>query len=108
LIGERKNLMSFLTAQPQTLAAAAGELQAIGSDLTVRNAAAAATTTGVVPAGADEVSALTATQFAAHARIYQAISAEAAAVNDMFVATLAASAGAYADSEAANATLARL
>lgn len=30
-------------------------------------------TTGVVPAAADEVSALTATQFAAHAQMYQAV-----------------------------------
>ena len=96
--------MSFLLAQPQMLAAAASDLQAIGSDLSARNAAAAAPTMGVAPAGADEVSALTATQFAAYAQIYQAVSAQAAAVNDMFVATLAASAGAYADSEAANAT----
>jgi hypothetical protein len=96
--------MSFLLAQPQMLAAAASDLQAIGSDLSARNAAAAAPTMGVAPAGADEVSALTATQFAAYAQIYQAVSAQAAAINDMFVATLAASADAYADSEAANAT----
>ena len=39
--------------------------------------AAAAPTTGVVPAAADEVSALTAAQFAAHAQLYQAIGAQA-------------------------------
>ena len=44
--------------------------------------------------GADEVSNYTATQFAAYAQIYQAVSAQAAVVNDMFVATLAASADA--------------
>jgi PE family len=107
LIGERRILMSFLATQPDNMAAAAGELQAIGSDLTARNAAAATRTTSVVPAGADEVSALTATQFAAHAQMYQAVSAQAAAIHDMFVATLAASAAAYADSEAANATFGR-
>jgi PE family len=44
--------------------------------------AAAAPATGVIPAAADEVSALTATQFAAHAQMYHAVSAQAAAVHD--------------------------
>jgi hypothetical protein len=96
--------MSFLITQPQMLTAAASDLQAIGLDLSARNAAAAAPTIGVVPAGADDVSALTATQFAAYAQMYQAISAQAAAVHHMFVGTLAASADSYADTEAANVT----
>ena len=94
--------MSFVTAQPQMLTAAASDLQAIGSVLSVRNATAAGPTTGVVPAAADEVSALTAAQFAAHAQMYQAVSARAAAVHDMFVTSLAASADSYAATEAAN------
>ena len=53
------------------------------------------------------VSALTATQFAAHAQIYQAVSAQAATVHDMFVGMLAAAADSYADAEAANAIAAR-
>lgn len=61
--------MSFVTTQPEALAAAAGSLQGIGSALNAQNAAAATPTTGVVPAAADEVSALTAAQFAAHAQI---------------------------------------
>jgi hypothetical protein len=68
--------------------------------------AAAAPTTGVVPAAADEVSALTATQFAAHAAMYQEISAQAAAIHEMFVNTLGISAGSYAAAEAANAAAA--
>jgi hypothetical protein len=95
--------MSFVTTQPELLAAAAGQLQGIGAVMTAQNAAAAAPTTGVVPAAADEVSALTATQFGAHAAIYQAVSAQAAAVHEMFVGTLGASAGSYAATEAANA-----
>jgi hypothetical protein len=50
----------------------------------------------------DEVSALTAAQFAAHAQIYQAITVEAAALHEMFVTSLAASADSYAATEAAN------
>ena len=95
--------MSFVSAQPEDLTAAAGNLQGIGSAVTAQNAAAAAPTTGVVPAAADEVSALTALQFAAHAQTYQAISAQAAAIHDMFVSTLGNSAGSYAATEAANA-----
>jgi hypothetical protein len=95
--------MSFVSAQPTELSSAAGNLQVIGSSLAAQNAAAAAPTTGVLPAAADEVSALTAAQFATHAEMYQAISAQAAAIHDMFVNTLGASAGSYAATEAANA-----
>lgn len=59
--------MSFVTTQPEMLSAVAGNLASIGSAFTARNAAAAGPTTGVVPAAADEVSAVTATQFAMHA-----------------------------------------
>ena len=98
--------MSFVTTQPEALAAAAGNLQTIGSALSAQNAAAAAPTTGVVPAAADEVSALTAAQFAAHAGSYQAISAQAAAVHSALVSTLQANAASYAAVEAANAVAA--
>jgi hypothetical protein len=98
--------MSFVTTQPEALAAAAGNLQAIGSALNAQNAAASAPTTGVVPAAADEVSALTAVQFAAHASLYQSVAAQAAAIHEMFVATLNGSAESYAATEAANAVAA--
>ncbi len=95
--------MSFVTTQPEALAAAAGSLQGIGSARSAQNAAAAAPTTGVVPAAADEVSALTAAQFAAHAQMYQAVSAQAAAIHEQFVNTLGISAASYGLTEAANA-----
>jgi len=98
--------MSFVTTQPEQLAAAAGELAGIGSQMNAQNAAAAAPTTGVIPAAADEVSALTAAQFAAHAQTYQAMSAAAAAIHEMFINTLGTSAGSYAATEAANAAAA--
>ncbi|KZS55462.1 PE family protein [Mycobacterium ostraviense] len=99
--------MSFLTAQPDALAAAAANLGSVGAALSAGNAAAAAPTTGVLPPAADEVSALVAVQFAAHAANYQAVSAKAAAIHDQLVATLAASAGSYAATEAANAAAAQ-
>jgi hypothetical protein len=95
--------MSFVTTQPDALSAAAGDLQGVGADLTAHNSAAASPTTGVSPAAADEVSALTAAQFSAHAQLYQAVSAQAAAIHEMFVSTLSTSAGSYAATEAANA-----
>jgi PE family len=98
--------MSFVTTQPETLSAAAGNLQGIGADVAAHNAAAAGPTTTVVPAAADEVSALTAAQFTAHAQLYQAVSAQAAAIHEMFVSTLGTSAGSYAATEAANAVAA--
>jgi hypothetical protein len=98
--------MSFVNAQPQMLVIAAGNLQDIGAAVTAGNAAAAVPTTGVVPAAADEVSALTAAQFAAHAQMYQDFSAQAAAIHEQFVATLSTSAGSYLATEAANAAAA--
>ena len=95
--------MSFVTTQPEALTSAAGALQGIGSSLNAQNEAAAAPTTGVVPAAADEVSALTAAQFAAHGTLYQQVSAQAAAIHEMFVNTLGVSSGSYAATEAANA-----
>lgn len=85
--------MSFLTTQPEELAAAAGKLETIGSAMVAQNAAAAApTTTGVIPAAADEISVLQAPLFTAYGTLYQQVSAEAAAVYDLFVKTLGVSA----------------
>jgi hypothetical protein len=94
--------MIFVTAQPEMLTAAANSLQQVGTTLAAQNAATAAPMTGVVPAAADEVSLLTAAQFAQHAQTFQAVSAQAAAIHEMFVNTLATSAGSYAATEAAN------
>jgi len=95
--------MSFVSAQPEVLKATAGNLQAIGSSVSAVNAAASRPTTGVIPAAADQVSALTAAQFATHAQMYQAISAQAAAIHEQFVHMLSTSAASYGATEAANA-----
>jgi PE family protein len=98
--------MSFVTTQPEALSAAATSLAGIGTMMSAQNAAAAAPTTSVLPAGADEVSALTATQFAVHAQMYQAVSAQAEAIHQQLVSTLTDSATSYAVTEAANTTTA--
>ena len=99
--------MIFVTAQPESLVIAASRLAAIGSTLAAQNAANAAPMTEVTPAAADEVSLLTAAQFASHAQTFQAVSAQAAAIHEKFVATLQSSAGSYAATEAANAAATR-
>ncbi len=83
---------SFVTTYPEMMSAS--------------DAAAAGPTCGVVPAAADEVSALTAAQFATHAGQYQAVSTAAAQIHSLPVSTLRASALSYAATEAANAAAA--
>jgi PE family len=99
--------MSFVIAQPEALATAAGHLNAAGSIMAAQNTAAAAVTTGVFPAAADEVSALTATQFSAHGAMYQAVSAQATAIHEMFVEMLRSSGVSYAATEAINTNATR-
>jgi hypothetical protein len=95
--------MLYVTTQPEALSATAANLAGVGATMSAQNSAAAAPTTGVVPAAADQVSVLAATQFAVHAQMYQAISAQAEAIHQQFVSTLGMSATSYAATEAANA-----
>lgn len=99
--------MSFVTTQPESLTASASTLQGVGCAVNALSAAAAGPTTAIGPAAGDEVSALTAAQFAAHGHLYQAVSAQAAAIHEMFVQVLGVSAGSYSATEAANAAAAR-
>jgi len=94
--------MSFLTTHPEALTYAAGKLQTLGSALADESTAVAVPTTGVAPAGADEVSALQAAVFAAYGNLYQSVSAQATAIHELFVNTLGTSAASYAATEAAN------
>ncbi len=95
--------MSFVTTQPESLAATATNLEGIGAAMTAQNSAAAAPITGVIPAGADEVSALQATQFAAYGTLYEQVSAQATAIQEMFVQNLRSNADTYDAAENANA-----
>lgn len=73
--------MSFVTTHPQKLATAVGNAAGFGSAIRPANTAPAAPTIGVVPAAGEEVSALAATQIAAHASRYQTVDAHTAAVH---------------------------
>ncbi len=95
--------MSFVTTQPEALTAAAGQIHSINASMNAENTAAAAPTGGVIPAAADQVSVLTAAQFVLHAQMYQAVSAQAEAIHQLFVNTLGVGAASYASTESANA-----
>ena len=58
--------MSYVIAAPEMLAAAAADVAGIGSSLSDANASATASTTAVVAAAEDEVSAAIASLFSAH------------------------------------------
>jgi len=95
--------MSFVATNPEMVSAAADNLQGIGSVMNEQNAIAIGRTAEITPAAADEVSALTAIQFSAHAVQYQAVSTQAAVVRELLVTTLQAAAGCYGATETANA-----
>ncbi|MCV7443657.1 PE family protein [Mycobacterium paraense] len=94
--------MSFLTAIPEELLAAAAQLEGIGNSLTAQNAGAAAPTTAIAPAAADPVSALQATIFGTYGSMYQQLAAEAQSIQQQFVSTLGLSSGTYTQTESAN------
>ena len=95
--------MSFVIAATEYVSAAASDLASIGSTISAANAAAAFPTSAVLPAGADDVSASIAALFGAHAKAYQAMSAQAATFHSQFVQLMNGSAGQYLSAEAANA-----
>jgi hypothetical protein len=94
--------MSFVTAAPDLVEAAAQDLAGIRSSLIEASASVVVPTTGVVPAAADEVSAGVAAMFSNFGQEFQALSAQAQAFHEQFVDLLNAGAGAYMSTEAAN------
>ncbi|MCV7122866.1 PE family protein, partial [Mycobacterium lacus] len=93
--------MSFVIVAPEMLAAAATDLAGIGSALSTANATAAAPTTELLAAAADEVSTAVAGLFGGYAQSYQALSAQAAAFHQEFVRAVTAGASSYQSAEAA-------
>src|SRR5271165_2953924 len=94
----------WVIAAPEYVAAAASDLASIGSSLSTANVAALVPTSGVLAAGADEVSAMIAALFSSHAQAYQALSAQAASFHAQFVQLMNTGASQYALAEAANAS----
>ncbi|WP_156766651.1 PE family protein, partial [Mycobacterium sp. E2327] len=94
---------SFVLISPELVTAASSDLRGIGLSIRSANAAAAASTTSLLAAGQDEVSAAISSLFGSYAREFQALSAQATAFHDQFVQSLTSGAGQYAGAEAANA-----
>ena len=95
--------MSFVAANTELVSAAAADLARIGSTISTANAAAALPISGVVAAGADDVSAGIAALFGAHAQAFQALSNQASAFHQQFVQLMNGGATQYASAEATNA-----
>jgi hypothetical protein len=96
--------MSYVIAAPELVSAAATDLANIGSAISSANAVALAPASGVLAAGADEVSAAVAGLFTTHAQAYRALSARAASFHQEFVQLMNAGSAEYATTEAANAS----
>ncbi len=97
--------MSFVTAAPEEVEAAARNLSGIRSLLAESGAAAATPTATMVAPAADQVSAQVAAFFCGFGQDYQVISAQAQEFHEQFVNLLSAGARAYLGTEVANAEL---
>ncbi len=94
--------MSFVGVAPEMVAVAASDLERLGSTISTANVAAAGSTTTILAAGADEVSAVIAELFGTHALEYQAISTQLSVFHEQFVQTLTNGVGAYSAAELVN------
>jgi hypothetical protein len=94
--------MSFVTTAPAALAAAATQLEGVGTSFATESSAAAGSTTAISPAAADEVSILQSGAFSTYGQLYQTVSAQAQAIHQQFVNLLQQSSGSYQETEGAN------
>jgi PE family/PPE-SVP subfamily C-terminal region len=94
--------MSFVTTAPAAIAAAATQLEGVGTSFATESSAAVGSTTAVSPAAADEVSILQSGVFSTYGQLYQTVSAQAQAIHQQFVNTLQQSSGSYQETEGAN------
>ena len=94
--------MTYVSAQPQFIAAAATDLAEIGSAINTAGGAAAAPTSNLLAAAADEVSSAVARFFSAYGAQGQTAVAQLAALNEEFSRVLAAAGFAYTETEVAN------
>lgn len=94
--------MSYVIATPEALVAASAELTGLGEAIKGAVAAAAPSTTGIVTAAADEVSAAIARFFGGYAREFQALTAQTLVFQAEFERALSSAGAAYAAAEAAS------
>ncbi len=96
-------MSSHLNAEQGALSAASADVSGIDEAIRDATSAAAESTTSIVPAGADEVSAAITRLFGTYGREFQSLTAQSAAFRARFMQSLSAGEAAYAAAEAANA-----
>jgi hypothetical protein len=95
-------MSSYVIAAPEALAEASGDLTEIGEAIRAAAGAAAPSTTGIVAAAGDEVSAAITRIFGSFAEEFQALSAQTTLFHGQFVRALSEAAATYTAAEAAN------
>ncbi|OBK14155.1 PE family protein [Mycobacterium asiaticum] len=93
--------MTQLLVDPQIVSTVTANIDRIGSTIRAASAAAAAPTSGLVAAAADEVSAAIANLFGTHGQEFQAVVNQVEAYHGQFQQNLAAAANAYVQTETA-------
>ncbi|OPX07356.1 PE family protein [Mycobacterium sp. AT1] len=96
----------FVSVDPLEMGGTAGTLTALTSAFTSGNGAAAAPTTAVMPAQANETALLLSAAFGTHGSLYQAMAGMASAWHELFATALGTSGATYAATEAFNAAAA--
>ncbi|MDT5147768.1 MAG: hypothetical protein QOC58_2413 [Mycobacterium sp.] len=97
-------MSSYVIAAPEALTVASGNLTGTGEALKGAAAAAAPSTTGIVAAAGDEVSAAISNLFGSYAQEFQTLTAQATLFHSHFERAVSAAAATYAAAEAANAS----
>src|SRR6516225_793514 len=95
-------MSSLLIPAPEALADASSDLAGSGAAIREAPAAAAPSTTGIMPAAFDEVSAAITRLFGSYGQEFQALSAQSALFHGQFVQLLSSGGSAYAAAEVAN------
>ncbi len=97
--------MSYLLTAPETLAAAATDVDGIAAGIHAANAAAAGRTSGLLAAAGDEISSAIANLFSAYGDEYQSVVKQASVFQSDFTRALSSAASAYTQAEALNGSL---
>ena len=92
-------MLPVVNVVPEELASASEQLTGIGSAIKSATSAAAPSTTSVVAAAEDEVSAAVSKLFGGYGQEFQALSAQAGLFHSSFVQSLTSGGNAYAAAE---------
>jgi hypothetical protein len=98
-------MSSYVIAVPEAFAAVSGDLTGIGEAIKGAAADAAPSTTAIVAAAGDEVSAAIAKLFGGYAQEFQTLNAQATLFHAEFVRALSDAGATYAAAEASNVSL---